>query len=485
MSRIAAVVFHNGGEGVTEQISRVFSALTPVEQTLFISRQPLCPTPDTAETILTDHPFSSRTISHVIETLSGYPYIMFVDMPSGFDMCAAEMEILLKHVQETKGGLYYGDYYDKERTPSSVRQTVEYQPGSLRDDFFFGPVQLFSAEKIRNAVTRCGGLKPSTHAGLYQLRLRVSSQAAVVRIPFPLCCHDSYEKKSLFGYVDPQNRQYQKEMEHAATDHLKHIGAYCSHEYLSLPPDTRKYPVDATVVIPVKNREKTISDAVTSALAQQTDFAFNVIVVQNHSTDNTGSILDAISKKDPRVIHLIPDRLDLQIGGCWNEAVASPHCGRYVCQLDSDDLYSSDNTVQRVITVLKTGVYGMVVGSYQTVDFNLRDIPPGIVDHREWSDDNGRNNLLRVHGIGAPRAFPSNLLRIFPFPDVSYGEDYAVSLRISRDYRVGRIYDPVYLCRRWQDNTDTGISFEQSNTHDRFKDALRTKEIAARIKNSG
>jgi glycosyltransferase involved in cell wall biosynthesis len=239
----------------------------------------------------------------------------------------------------------------------------------------------------------------------------------------------------------------------------------------------------ATVVIPVRNRERTIAEAVKSALSQEADFPFNVIVVQNHSTDATGEILDGLAAKDARLVHLIPQRTDLGIGGCWNEAVQSPLCGRFVCQLDSDDLYSGEHTLAKIVSMLSCG-YGMVVGSYRLVNVDLEELPPGIVDHREWSDDNGRNNLLRVNGIGAPRAFATALLRAYPLPNVSYGEDYAAALRISRDYRVGRIYEPVYLCRRWEDNTDAQLSNEQEVRYATYKDGLRTKEIEERQANN-
>ena len=249
---------------------------------------------------------------------------------------------------------------------------------------------------------------------------------------------------------------------------------------MTIPNDPDPCPVTASIIIPVKNRDKTISDALKSALSQKTDFNYNVIVVQNHSSDRTAEKIDAVAKDDSRVIHIILERKDLGIGGCWNEAVTSSSCGRFVCQLDSDDIYLDENTLSIIVKMLKTLKYGMVVGSYRVVNFNLEEIPPGIVDHREWTEDNGRNNLLRVNGIGAPRAFPRIMLRKFPFPNVSYGEDYSVSLRISRDFRVGRIFEPLYLCRRWNDNSDAMLSREQANKFAYYKDALRTEEILAR-----
>jgi glycosyltransferase involved in cell wall biosynthesis len=287
-------------------------------------------------------------------------------------------------------------------------------------------------------------------------------------------------KKSQFAYVDSRQLDYQREMERVATEHLRRIGAYCSHEPLPAPDDAAAYPVTASIVIPVRNRERTIADAVRSALSQETDFPFNVLVVENHSTDRTAAILNDLAGSDSRVVPLVPQRRDLGIGGCWNEAVRSALCGRFVCQLDSDDLYCDGHTLAKVVGMLRQTGCGMVVGAYRLVNFNLEELPPGIIDHREWSDGNGRNNLLRVNGIGAPRAFATGLLRQFPFPNVSYGEDYAAALRISRDYRVGRIYEPLYLCRRWEDNSDAQLSNEQEVRYAEYKDSLRTQEILQR-----
>ncbi len=271
-------------------------------------------------------------------------------------------------------------------------------------------------------------------------------------------------------------------MEKIATAHLKCIGAFCSHALKPVPEDKTAYPVKASVVIPVKNREKTIADAVTSALSQKTDFQFNVLVVQNHSSDRTGHEIERIAKHDSRLFQIIPKQKNLGIGGCWNVAISSARCGRYVCQLDSDDLYDGENTLSEMINTLAAGKYGMVAGAYRVVNFNLEQVPPGIVDHREWTDENGRNNLLRVQGIGAPRAFPTAVLRQFPFPDLSYGEDYAVALRIARNFRVGRIYKPLYLCRRWEENTDSNLSLLEENRLAFNKDKLRTREILERQK---
>ena len=319
---------------------------------------------------------------------------------------------------------------------------------------------------------------------LYELRLRISANDAIVRIPEPLYAASANDTRPTgekqFDYVDPRNRDYQIEMEQIATAHLKRIGAWLEPRFAQVPTSDRAFPVKASVVIPVRNRERTIGDAVHSALSQRTDFEFNVIVVDNHSTDRTTAILRSIG--DTRVKHLIPVRRDLGIGGCWNEAVHSADCGQYAVQLDSDDLYINDGALGRIVEELEAGPYAMVVGSYTMVDFSLRQIPPGLIDHREWSRENGRNNALRINGLGAPRAFNTSILRGIGFPNVSYGEDYAVALRISREYEIGRIYEPLYLCRRWEGNSDSALPREVANRYDSYKDWLRTVELQARMR---
>jgi glycosyltransferase involved in cell wall biosynthesis len=283
-----------------------------------------------------------------------------------------------------------------------------------------------------------------------------------------------------FDYVDPRQREYQVEMEQVVTEHLKRSGAYLAPEFQVPANSNHRFPVRASVVIPVRNRERTIQDAVNSALSQRAPFEFNIIVVDNHSTDRTTEILEGIASRDNRLVHLKPERKDLGIGGCWNEAIYSEYCGEFALQLDSDDLYSDEQTLEAIVAILEEGPYAMVIGSYKIVNFKLQEVPPGVIDHREWTRENGRNNALRINGLGAPRAFRVPLLRQIGFPNASYGEDYAVALRISRDYEIGRIYEPVYYARRWEGNSDAALPLATANRYDAYKDHLRTVEILAR-----
>jgi len=358
---------------------------------------------------------------------------------------------------------------------------IDYQHGSIRDNFDFGPVIALRVKAIKD-------LSESPWGGLYDLRLRISEKEAIVHIPEPLYAASVSDSRpsgqKQFDYVDPKNREYQLEMESIATDYLKRVGAWLEPRFDTVPSPAEQYPARASVVIPVRNRERTIRDAVESALGQKTEFDFNVIVVDNHSTDRTTEILRGVG--DARLVHILPDRRDLGIGGCWNAAIYSTSCGRYAVQLDSDDLYVNDHVLSRIVGELERGPYAMVIASYTMVDFSLKQIPPGLIDHREWTRENGRNNALRINGLGAPRAFDTSVLRRIGFANVSYGEDYAVALRISRDYEIGRIYDSVYLCRRWEGNTDSALPLDMVNRYDSYKDWIRTVEIQARQrKNAG
>jgi glycosyltransferase involved in cell wall biosynthesis len=285
-----------------------------------------------------------------------------------------------------------------------------------------------------------------------------------------------------FDYVDPRNRQIQIEMERVCTTHLKAVGAFVDYRTLQeVDTEEGDFPYEATVIIPVKNRARTIGDAIGSVLAQKTSFSFNLIVVDNHSTDGTGEIIDGMATKDGRLLRLVPERDDLGIGGCWDLALRHAQCGRYAVQLDSDDLYSDEHTLQRIVDVFRKERCAMVVGSYRLCNFALETLPPGVIDHREWTEENGMNNALRINGLGAPRAFYTPVARSIGFPNVSYGEDYAVGIAVSRNYRIGRIYEPIYLCRRWEGNSDAALSPERVAAHNHYKDSLRTQELRARM----
>jgi len=311
--------------------------------------------------------------------------------------------------------------------------------------------------------------------------LRVPEFLYTVRQPKAVAkAKSTNQSDSHFAYVAEENLTRQKKLEKVATEYLKKTCTYLAARALKAPRATEQFPVEASIVIPVLNRKKTVNDALHSALEQETNFNFNIIVVDNHSTDGTTQLIEKLASQNNQIVHIIPVRRDLGIGGCWNEAIYSPLCGRYAIQLDSDDLYSSPQALQKIVDVLRKGNYAMVVGSYTIVNEQLKQIPLGLIDHREWTQANGHNNLLRVNGMGAPRAFATAVIRKIGFPNVSYGEDYAVGLRIAREYKIGRIYESLYLCRRWSDNTDADLSVEKQNRNDYYKDGLRTMEIRDR-----
>lgn len=370
---------------------------------------------------------------------------------------------------------------------------IDYSAGGVRDDFDFGPIMLFRRDKAEHSLREMEsdfGKTGLNYGGFYALRLSLSRYGNFLHVREPLYAKTERDMRlsgeKQFDYVNPANRDVQTEMERIFTVHLRKIGALLPPPVGRASGDFERAKVTASVVIPVRNRVKTISDAVQSAISQKTDFPFNVLVVDNHSDDGTSEVLDDLASSDGRVIHIVPERHDLMIGGCWNRAVFDERCGRFAVQLDSDDVYSSENTLQTVVDKMKEGAFAMLVGSYLLTDFDLNPIPPGVIDHKEWTDENGHNNALRVNGLGAPRAFDTAVLRsVGGFPNVSYGEDYAVGLRITREYRLGRIYDVLYNCRRWSGNSDSALSQEKINRNNEYKDMLRAVELGARIKLNG
>lgn len=391
------------------------------------------------------------------------------------------LERLAQAADFTDAALVYADYYEIKNETRSVHPTIDYQAGSLRDDFNFGPVQLIRTADLKEwAAWETASYDA---AGFYSLRLFVSRKGEFIRVPEPLFTMvESDTRKSgekQFDYVSGAARATQIEMEKACTVHLKEIGAYLKPEFKAVDFE-EGFPVEASVIIPVFNRVKTIRDAVDSVLKQKTNFPFNLIVVDNYSTDGTTEILKEFAGND-KLIHVIPEKKGLGIGGCWNVGIFHEQCGRFAVQLDSDDMYSDENTLQTIVNKFHADKCAMVIGSYQMTNFKLEEIPPGIIDHKEWTDDNGPNNALRINGLGAPRAFYTPVLRDLRVPNSSYGEDYALGIAISREYKIGRIFTPVYLCRRWEDNSDASLDINKMNVHNSYKDRLRTLELKARI----
>lgn len=388
------------------------------------------------------------------------------------------LERMVQIADDTNAAMVYSDHFNGDE-PAPV---IDYQAGSLRDDFDFGGVQMYRTSVLRESVQ--GMDAEYEFAGLYDLRLRASRLGTLLHVnEFLYYELDSDKRDSgekIFDYVNPKNRVVQIEMEAACTAHLKAIGAWLKPEFKDVDLSEGDFKYEASVVIPCKNRVRTIGDAIRSALSQKTDFSYNVIVVDDNSDDGTVEVIRSF-RKDPRLVYIAQDRSYHAIGGNWNAALHHPECGRFALQLDSDDIYSDENTVQKFVDAFHEQNCAMVVGTYRITDFELNTIPPGIIDHKEWTPDNGRNNALRVNGLGAPRGFWTPLMRKLNFPTTKYGEDYAVGLRISREYRIGRIYDVMYNCRRWDDNSDHGLSIEKVNANNLYKDRIRTWELIARI----
>ena len=403
---------------------------------------------------------------------------------------------LLEEAVRTGAAMVYCDYWlrtaDGRRKDNPVN---DYQLGSVREDFDFGALVAVNEALMEEweqevAEGNAGGGTVLKYGRWYSLRLFLSRHGALMHLPQTLYGVDEVDPRASgqkqFDYVDPRNREAQIEMEAIFTDHLRKIGAWLPQRTRTVGEDGGIYAVEASVIIPVLNRAATIQDALRSALSQQTDFPFNVIVIDNHSTDGTSERIDELASSDSRVIHVIPEETGLGIGGCWNAGISHPACGRYAVQLDSDDMYSGPDTLQRIVDVFRRERCAVVIGSYMMTDFDLRPIPPGVIDHREWTDSNGHNNALRINGLGAPRAFHAATLRsVGGFENVSYGEDYGVALRLTREYRLCRIYDPVYSCRRWGGNSDAALDISRINAHNAYKDSLRTRELLARQQMNG
>ena len=478
---ITAFVFCNGHQNPQGTVAQ-FLASGLVRKTFLLTGPDVRLDIDECTPLRVDSLLSSDTM-RLVATKCTSPYALFI-LHDGFHEFY-DLERLLSAAESSGSGLVYSDYYDVKDGKRSAHPVLDYQLGSIRDSFNFGSVLLFNREALNQAI---GKTKKDTftYAGLYSTRLAVSRRWPVTRISEFLYSREMSDPRKSgvrqFDYVDPWNRVAQMEMETAATHHLQHIGADVKPPFKKVSIDKGRFECEASVIIPVRNRAKTIAEAVESALNQNADFPFNLIVVDNHSTDGTTDTLRSFARENARVLHMVPQGEDLGIGGCWNEAINHEKCGRFAVQLDSDDLYNDDSTLQRIVDVFRKERCAMVIGSYQMVNFSLQEIPPGVIDHKEWTPDNGPNNALRVNGFGAPRAFYTPVIRKLKFPNVSYGEDYAVALAISREYQVGRIYEPIYLCRRWEGNSDADLDVTRQNLYDSYKDKLRTLEIMARQK---
>ena len=425
--------------------------------------------------------FKSETIRRIAAE-SKANYALVYTKTTTLELGYMALERLLQIAQDTEAGLVYADHYQVKGGELVKAPVIDYQKGSLRDDFDFGSVLFFDAAALKESVQRM--TETYQHAGLYDLRLKLSQRYALVHANEYLYSEVEEDNRKSgekqFDYVDPRNRDRQIEMEKACTQHLKEIGGYLEPHFEDIDFNQGEFEVEASVIIPVRNRAATIGAAIESVLKQQTKFKFNLIVIDNHSTDGTTEAIDAF-KADGRVIHLVPERNDLGIGGCWNYGVNSAHCGKFAVQLDSDDLYKDEHTLQTIVDAFYEQKCAMVIGSYMMTDFDLNELPPGVIDHKEWTPDNGRNNALRINGLGAPRAFYTPVLRSIGLPNTSYGEDYAMGLNISRHYQIGRIYDVLYLCRRWGGNSDAALSIERVNANNLYKDRIRTWELEARI----
>ncbi len=423
---------------------------------------------------------SSDTMLKIAEAAKA-PYTLLYTKYNNLVMGYFALDRFVRLAGDSKAGMMYADSYTVIEGKKSNAPVIDYQEGSLRDDFNFGSVLFFNTEVLKKAAA--GIDVHYTAAGLYDLRLRLSRVAPIVHINEYLYSDVTVDNRKsgekIFDYVDPKNRGVQIEMEKACTAHLKAVGGYLEPKFDEIDFNKGNFEYEASVIIPVRNRIRTIRDAIRSVLSQKTDFPFNLIVIDNHSTDGTTEAIDEF-KDDPRLVHIVPQRDDLGIGGCWNAGVQHPKCGKFAVQLDSDDVYSDENTLAKMVAAFYEQKCAMVVGTYMLTDIDKNPIPPGVIDHKEWTPENGRNNALRINGLGAPRAFYTPVLREIHVPNTSYGEDYALGLAFSRHFQIGRVYDVVYLCRRWEDNSDAALDIVKMNNNNLYKDRIRTWELQAR-----
>lgn len=467
-----------------EQAEKTISSLKQSElvvNVFLLSQEKTSEMIDGCELIEVDS-FRSMAMLRALAEKSDTDYTLIYTKTAELNFGYFALERMLQIAENSGAGMVYSDHYQMKEGKRVNAPVIAYQKGSLRDDFDFGSVLFYRTSALKKAVSEM--TSDYKHAGLYDLRLKVSQSAELVHINEYLYTEIEQDNRKSgekqFDYVDPKNRAVQIEMELACTDHLKKTGAYLKPEFKKVDFDGQNFEYKASVIIPVRNRVKTIADAIQSVFRQKTNFKFNLIIVDNYSTDGTNEAISEFAA-DERLIQVIPENKDLGIGGCWNVGVAHEKCGKFAVQLDSDDVYSDENTLQKIVDAFYEQNCVMVVGTYMLTDFNKQPIPPGIIDHKEWTPENGRNNAMRINGLGAPRAFFTPMLRQIKVPNTSYGEDYALGLAFSREYQIGRVYDVLYLCRRWEENSDASLDIIKMNGHNTYKDRIRTWELQARI----
>lgn len=446
-----------------------------------LHQQGTLPRVDGASLIEMDRLESSETLRKVAKVASS-EFLLFCQSFCAFSMGQHAISRVEGCMKDRGYTMFYSDHYLIKNGERKNHPSIDYQKGSVRDDFDFGPILFFRTSAFKKKVET--EETQYTHSGLYDIRLKLSEETLPFHLDEYLYTEIEVEKEqwgeSQFAYVDPRNRTIQIERESVCTEHLKRINSFLSPTFSTIDLHQDKFEYEASVIIPVFNRIRTIEDAIRSVLMQKCNFKFNLIIIDNHSTDGTTEAVRKWAKSDSRIIHLIPTRKDLGIGGCWNEGIDHRDCGKFAVQLDSDDVYADENTLQKIVDKFYEESCAMVIGSYKITDFKMNEIPPGIIDHKEWTRENGRNNALRINGLGAPRAFYTPILREIHVPNTSYGEDYSLGLAISHNYLIGRIYDVLYLCRRWEDNSDASLSIEKINKNNLYKDRLRTLEIEKR-----
>lgn len=480
MKRISCFLPYAGKEQVIKTIEGLLSSEIPVDIFLMAEDESAEELPGYTK-LYVKSLFGTQTMKMMAQQATG-DYTLLYTKETTLELGLFALERMVNIVEDSGAGMVYADHYQVTGGQQRNAPVIDYQFGSLRDDFDFGSVLLFNTAKLKEAASRMKS--DYRYAGFYDLRLKLSQCAPIVHINEYLYSEvENDTRKSgekIFDYVDPRNRDRQIEMEMACTEHLKEIGGYLEPQFEHIEFDGGDFEYEASVIIPVRNRIRTIRDAIRSVLAQKAGFKYNLIIIDNHSTDGTTEAIDEF-KDDARLIHIIPERNDLGIGGCWNMGVHHPKCGKFAVQLDSDDVYKDENTLATMVRAFYEQNCGMVVGTYMMTNLDLEMIQPGIIDHKEWTPENGRNNALRINGLGAPRAFYTPLLRKVKVPNTSYGEDYALGLNISRHYQIGRVYDVVYLCRRWEDNSDAALDITKTNANNLYKDRIRTWELQARV----